>query len=48
MHWCPNCGKPCFCDGDDTDYGEIVPDGCNHFCDDRDEFDDDEEEEGEE
>ena len=22
MHWCPSCNNPCFCDGDDTDYGE--------------------------
>ena len=22
MHWCPICHQPCFCDCDDTDYGE--------------------------
>lgn len=32
MHWCPDCGEPCFCDCDDTDYGEFIPEGCTHEC----------------
>lgn len=33
MHWCPDCGQPCFCDGDDTDYGNAPLSGkCSHFC----------------
>jgi len=34
MHWCPICGEPCYCDGDDTDYGEFIPEDCpNHgYC----------------
>lgn len=24
MHWCPYCGKPCYCDGDDTDLGDSL------------------------
>ena len=47
MHWCPDCHEPCFCDSDDTDYGDMMPDGCPHECqNDADEYyyeDDDEE-----
>ena len=34
MHWCPYCGQACYCDCDDTDFGEFIPDGnCPHcFC----------------
>jgi len=36
MHHCPECGEPCFCDCDDTDFG-IIPLGgfvnCDHVCD---------------
>ena len=30
MHHCPDCGEPCFCDFDDTDYGEKYCD--SHEC----------------
>jgi len=44
MHWCPDCGEPCFCDHDDTDYGDMPLSGkCNHFCRDRDEDSENEE-----
>ena len=40
MHWCFDCGEPCYCDGDDTDYGEILPPKyCNHKCPDYDDYD---------
>jgi len=29
MHWCPDCGEPCFCDGDDVDFGEY---NCKIHC----------------
>jgi hypothetical protein len=33
MHDCPNCGRPCFCDGDDTDLEDYLLDGtCQHDC----------------
>ena len=38
MHWCPDCGEPCFCDCDDTDYREAPLSGkCNHVCREREE-----------
>lgn len=36
MHWCTECGEPCYCDMDDIDYGDIPLTGwenCNHVCD---------------
>lgn len=46
MHSCPYCGQACYCDGDDTDYGEFIPnEHCPHYyCDSEIEYDDDEEE----
>ena len=32
MHWCPDCGTSCYCDYDDTDYGDFIPEKCNHKC----------------
>jgi hypothetical protein len=40
MHYCPDCGRPCYCDCDDTDYGDIYPEGCPHWCEDS--YDDEE------
>ena len=39
MHWCTDCRQACFCDGDDTDYGDAPLgglDNCTHECDDAD------------
>lgn len=37
MHWYPECHEPCFCDCDDTDFGDAP---ClNHLCEDIDEDD---------
>jgi len=32
MHWCHYCGQACYCDSDDTDFGECYPlnAGCPH------------------
>jgi len=36
MHFCPDCGEPCFCDFDDTDFGDYP---CkHHFCREIDEY----------
>ena len=33
MHHCTDCQQACFCDGDDTDYGERPLSGvCTHEC----------------
>jgi len=32
MHWCPDCGDCCFCDCDDLDWGDFIPDNCPHEC----------------
>jgi len=31
MHWCPECGQACYCDCDDMDWGEDIPDDCPHI-----------------
>ena len=31
MHYCPYCGQACYCDCDDTYFGELIPDdSCPH------------------
>ena len=39
MHWCTECGQPCWCDCDDMDYGDFPLAGlenCDHECEDLD------------
>lgn len=31
-HSCPECGRLCYCDGEDIDYGDNCNEDCIHQC----------------